>query len=99
MSGPRLGDAMADQGIKPVKGYVLVKLLESNKAQPMETPVPSESAEEPREGILAQVISAGPDVPAKAGQTIIMRSWVVSGGVKFSDMLFVEGYSIVAVVA
>ena len=88
---------MADQGIKPVKGYMLVKLLE--KSEPEQPSTQPETMDKPREGVLAQVIAAGADVPAKAGQTVIMRPYAVSGALEFSDMLFVEGYSIVAVVA
>jgi hypothetical protein len=88
---------MADSGIKPVKGYALVKVLEApeqNDAQPPETP-----ASEGNEGVIAQVVAAGTDVPVKPGQTIVLRPYAARSGLKFSNMVFVDGYAIVAVIA
>ena len=88
---------MADSGIKPAKGYALVKILEAPDQNEMSPPTTPES--EGNEGVLAQVIAAGSDVSAKSGQTVILRPYAARSGLKFSNMVFVDSYSIVAIVA
>jgi co-chaperonin GroES (HSP10) len=86
---------MADQGIKPLKRYVLVKVLEN---EPEQLPTQSETMDKSR-GVLAQVISAATETSVKAGQTVIMQHYAVSSGVEVSNMLFIEDHYIVALVA
>jgi hypothetical protein len=88
---------MADSGIKPAKGYALVKILEAPEQNDASPPTTPES--EGNEGVLAQVISAASDVGAKPGQTVILRPYAARSGLKFSNMVFVDSYSIVAVIA
>ena len=89
---------MADQKIKPAKGLVLVKFLE-DLPEPNTPGKPNSPPESRNESVLATVVAVGREVEAKAGDTVLVRSWAVHDSLKFSDMNLVDSYAIAATIS
>ncbi len=83
--------------IKPVEGKVALKILdeddEDNKRQSM-----GQNDDDWNKTVLAMVVGAGKGVPAKKGDTVLVRGYVKNEPKLDDDTVISDAYAILAVV-
>lgn len=84
---------MAKGDIKPTRGTLLVRVLEDDEPPAAKSQqYPGTSG--PTEGVLAQVVAAGAETEAKAGDSVIVSADALTNARKFSGMVFVDQWSV-----